>query len=233
MLDGTDDFFDHGSSGSVDALLGTAAGESREQGLLTPDCFFSCAFIADVMTHRGEQRVGFVVSTTQTEEKGAKDTIRDELRYCVRHIRGSHLPKSTLDRCTERVVSTKTYLDAIVSPRKDGKFEGTWARSSAGGRTGRCTKWVVARSMICFCNCENDTKLRHQVSKGHGNVWERCRQSCRSKWQIALRANYSTLSSASTRKALHEPRFAQSVELSRASGALQRIFATCTAEADM
>jgi hypothetical protein len=53
----------------------------------------------------------------------------------------------------------QTDLDAVVSPRNDGKSVGTCARSSAGGRTGRCTKWVVARSMICFCNCENDTEL--------------------------------------------------------------------------
>ena len=63
-----------------------------------------------------------------------------------------------------------TYLDAIVSPRKEGRFEGTCARSSEGGRTGRCTKWVVARSMICFCNCENETRLRIQVSKIHRDV---------------------------------------------------------------
>jgi hypothetical protein len=64
VLDSTDDFFDDSSSGSIDTLLGTAAGESREQGLLTPDCFLSCAFVANVVAHRGEKRISFVVATT-------------------------------------------------------------------------------------------------------------------------------------------------------------------------
>lgn len=63
----------------------------------------------------------------------------------------------------------RTYLEAFVSPRKDGRFIGTCARSSVGGRTGRCTKWVVARSMICFWSCEKETVLCRFVSKKFKN----------------------------------------------------------------
>jgi hypothetical protein len=58
-----------------------------------------------------------------------------------------------------------THLEAVVSPRNEGRFVGTWASSSTGGRTGRCTKWDEARSMICFWSCENESRLDHQVSR--------------------------------------------------------------------
>lgn len=53
-----------------------------------------------------------------------------------------------------------TYLDAEVLPRKDGNSGGIFSRTSVGGVTGKCTKWVAARSRICFWSWEKDTRLQ-------------------------------------------------------------------------
>jgi hypothetical protein len=112
-----------------------------------------------VVAHREEERVRFVVATTQAKQEGAKDTVRDQFRDGVRYVSSSDLSRGNVRSISMGQAFTWTYLDAAVSPRKEGKFDGTWARSSAGGRTGKWTKWVAARSMICFCSCENDTEL--------------------------------------------------------------------------
>lgn len=152
MLDGVDNFFDDRSSRSVDALLGTGACESCKKCLLTPDCFFSCTLLADVVAHRRKQRVGFVITTTKAEQEGTKDAIGDQLGHCVNNVCCSDLSVtgSPVSR-RSLIYNIHAYLEAMVSPRNDGRLEGTCPRSSGGGRTGRWTKWVVARSMICFC----------------------------------------------------------------------------------
>jgi hypothetical protein len=50
----------------------------------------------------------------------------------------------------ELIMQNKTYLEAEVLPRKEGSSGGIFSSTSIGGVTGRCTKWVAARSMICF-----------------------------------------------------------------------------------
>lgn len=142
-----------------------------------------------MVAHGEEKRVRFVVAATQAKQEGAKDTVRDQLRDGVRYVSSSYLSENKVRSFSMNQVFARTYLDAAVSPRKEGKFDGTWARSSAGGRTGRCTKWVAARSMICFCNCENDTELHIYISKMHQETMSGKRKVNGVKWQIALRVN--------------------------------------------
>lgn len=51
MLDGVDDFLYDRSSSSVDALFSARACESCKKCLLTPDCFFPCTLLANVVAH--------------------------------------------------------------------------------------------------------------------------------------------------------------------------------------
>jgi hypothetical protein len=79
-----------------------------------------------------------------------------------------HIGSSNLSvRCqwTGKYQRWLAYFEATVSPRNDGKLVGTCARSSDGGRTGRCLKCVEERSIICFWSWENDTKLETMVSE--------------------------------------------------------------------
>lgn len=62
----------------------------------------------------------------------------------------------------------QTYLEAEVSPKNEGSVDGICASSSGGGRTGRCIKWVAARSRICFWSWENETRLVIMVSIAQG-----------------------------------------------------------------
>lgn len=73
MLDLIDYFIDDGTSCSVDPLLSTTACECSEERLLAPDGFFPSALVADMVAHRGEQRVGLVVTPSKAEQKRSED----------------------------------------------------------------------------------------------------------------------------------------------------------------
>lgn len=51
MFDGVDDLLYDRSSSSVDALFSTRAREGCKKCLLTPDCFFPCTLLANVVAH--------------------------------------------------------------------------------------------------------------------------------------------------------------------------------------
>jgi hypothetical protein len=95
VLDRDDNLVHHSPSGGIDTLLGTAAGEGGKQGLLAPDRFFAGALVADMIAHRGEQRVGLVVAATEAKQEGPEDTIGDHLCYGMCNIRGSELPRNS------------------------------------------------------------------------------------------------------------------------------------------
>jgi hypothetical protein len=67
MLDCVDDLLNDSPCGGVDSLLSTTASKCGEQSLLTPNCLFACALVADVVTHGEEKRVRLVVTTTEAE----------------------------------------------------------------------------------------------------------------------------------------------------------------------
>jgi len=92
MLDRVDDLFYDGAGCCVDALLGAAARESCKESLLAPDGFLAGALVTDVVAHREEERVCFVISTTETEEEWTEYTVCHELRDCVGDVRGAELP---------------------------------------------------------------------------------------------------------------------------------------------
>lgn len=91
VSDSVDDLLDNGSGSSIDALLRASAGKSSKECLLSPNRFFARALLANVVAHRGEKRVGFVVAASKTEQEWAKDTESNELRYSVGDVCGSDL----------------------------------------------------------------------------------------------------------------------------------------------
>ena len=86
MLDSVDNLLDDCSSSSVDTLLRARAREGCKKCLLTPDGFLSRALFADVVAHRSEQRVRFVVTTTKTEQEGTENTVSDQFSHCVNYV---------------------------------------------------------------------------------------------------------------------------------------------------
>ena len=92
VFDRVDDLFNDGTGGSVDALFSTTARKCSEERLLTPYRFFARALIADVVAHRKKQGVSLVVTATETEQEGAKNTVCDQLRYRMCYICSTDLP---------------------------------------------------------------------------------------------------------------------------------------------
>jgi hypothetical protein len=96
VLDGANDFFNYSAGSGVDALFSTTARERCEQRLLTPNCLFACALVANMVAHGSEQRVRLVIASAQAEQERTKDSVRDKLRHRVRNVGSSNLSRNLL-----------------------------------------------------------------------------------------------------------------------------------------
>jgi hypothetical protein len=54
------------------------------------------ALVADMVAHGEEERVRFIIATTQAEQEGPENTVSNQLRDSVRYVSGSDLSKGNV-----------------------------------------------------------------------------------------------------------------------------------------